>query len=104
MQAYESRVHAQPLQLFETSGLALHLLGSPQYLLWSFLSLTLRFSTPEFYHDQATEAIDFYMDSAHRCVLDLTRQGVADIGIIQALCLLALSEILGMKTCVNCYE
>lgn len=94
VKAYSTKIHAQPLQLFNIDHIAEDLLSSPQYLLWSFLALTLKLCTPDFYQGKEEEAEIFYSDAAHQTIEVLVREGNVRTDLVQALCLLALSEVM----------
>ena len=95
MEVYRATVHLQPLPLFNLEGLQARLMASPQFLLWSFLALTLTFSSHEFYRGSESEAIKFYARSAADTVMRLAAEGIPRLEILQSLCLLAFRDIKG---------
>ncbi|KAM0345061.1 hypothetical protein ACHAPU_006947 [Fusarium lateritium] len=94
---YRVKLHLQPLQLFKLGDLKDYLSTSPQFLLYSFLALTVRHSTHDFYRGQEAAAVEFYANSAHQTVISLASQGVARIEVVQALCMLVLVDIAACK-------
>lgn len=95
IEIYRTKIHMQPLPLFDLSDIQQVLSGTSQFLLWSFLSLTLKFSSHQFYGGKEPEAIAFYTRSAEDQVMKLAVEGATCPKVSQSLCLLALSEIKG---------
>lgn len=56
--------------------------------------MTLKLCTPAFYEGKMGEAVAHYSDSAHQAIEILVRQGNAPTHAVEALCLLALSEVM----------
>lgn len=83
------------MPLFELEGLQEYLRSSPQFLLWSFLGLTLSMSSHEYYKGQELEAIGLYTRSAEDILMKLAADGIQRIEVIQASCLLALIHVEG---------
>ncbi|KAF5669989.1 hypothetical protein FHETE_4672 [Fusarium heterosporum] len=94
---YRIKFHLQPLQLFKLNDLKDDLKTSSQFLLYSFLALTVRHSTHDFYKDQKAAAVDLYANSAHQIVISLASQGVTRIDVIRALCMLVLVDVAACK-------
>lgn len=91
---YSEKIHLQPLPLFDSEKLLDHLSASPRYLLWSFIAVVLHFGTHSFYSGCDTQAVSFYTRSANDSVAKLAADGVAKTEVLQAICLLALRNIL----------
>lgn len=100
VEVYRIKLHFQPLQLFRLVGLRDHLLTSPQFLRWSFLALTLHFSSHEFYSGCEAEAIEFYGTSSRQEATGLALQGIPRLEVLQALSLLVLVDVAG-KYCTS---
>jgi hypothetical protein len=96
IEIYRIKIHLQPLQLFKLPDVKCYLTSSPQFLLSSFLALTVRYSTHNFYKGQESKAVEFYTDSAHQAVISLASQGIPKIEVIQALCMLVLVDVAGV--------
>ncbi|SPJ74242.1 uncharacterized protein FTOL_03972 [Fusarium torulosum] len=97
IEIYRTKIHLQPLQLFRLPDLKNYLSSSPQFLLWSFLALTVRHSTHDYYKGQEVKAAEFYADLAHQAVISLAYQGIPKIEVVQALCMLVLVEVAACK-------
>ncbi|EEU38484.1 uncharacterized protein NECHADRAFT_55230, partial [Fusarium vanettenii 77-13-4] len=94
---YQTKVYFQPLPLLSPANLRTRVPHFPRYLRSSFLSLCLRHSESYFYRDREAQAIDFYTASSQESVMSLAAEGVATADVIQALCLLALGDIMANK-------
>lgn len=95
METYKQSIHLQPLPLFSFADIEQYLTSAPKFLLWSFLALTLTFSSHEFYHGLEEEAIQFYADDAEEKVMKLAFEGTVEATVVQSLCLLAMRYIKG---------
>ncbi|KAF5718544.1 hypothetical protein FMUND_5125 [Fusarium mundagurra] len=95
VEEYRRRLYFQPLPLFNPEGLRDQIERFPMFLQWIFLALAL--SNLPYDSSSAKEAdlIHSYARSARDMVLDLAMRGTAQLEISQALCLLALGDILG---------
>ncbi|KAF5534279.1 C6 transcription factor [Fusarium napiforme] len=93
VKVYETKIHLQPLPLFTLNRLEEQLLDGPDFLLWSFMALTLMLSTHPFYDGQRTFARDFYTRKAEETVGVLASEGDISPEVIQSLCLIALKHI-----------
>ncbi|RAL10692.1 fungal specific transcription factor domain-containing protein [Aspergillus homomorphus CBS 101889] len=91
--AYAERVHDQPLPLFDKEKLHIQIRQFPEFLLHAFLALTLLFVEPQFYGDARTEAIELYLRSVRPTVIQLAAEGNPSVPVLQALCLLTLSDV-----------
>lgn len=91
---YIERAHLQPLPLFDPENLLDHLSAGPNYLLWSFMALVLHFGAHSFYSGCEGQAVSFYTRSGNNSVTKLAADGVAKTEMLQAICLLALRNIL----------
>ncbi|KAF5012340.1 hypothetical protein FDECE_1567 [Fusarium decemcellulare] len=94
---YREKLYFQPLPLLEPRRLQSKIASLPQYLRWSFLALTLNYSTHDFYYGLESKAIEYYSTSARSVVVDMASDGVTKLEVLQALCLLALCERLAGK-------
>ncbi|KAF5601433.1 hypothetical protein FPANT_1804 [Fusarium pseudoanthophilum] len=99
IEIYRVKLHLQPLQLFSISELKDTLASAPQYLLYSFLALTVRYSTHEFFNGKQANAVELYGSSAQQEVAILATQGIPKLEIVQALCLLVLVDVAGEPAC-----
>ncbi|KAF4969876.1 hypothetical protein FSARC_2971 [Fusarium sarcochroum] len=93
VQVYETKLHLQPLPLFCLDRLEDRLVAGPQFLLWSFLALTLMLSTHPFYDGQRTFALDFYTRKSEEVTSSLASEGATTPELTQALCLIALKHL-----------
>lgn len=93
VEVYRAAIHLQPLPLLRLDDLAEYLARAPQFIRWSFLALTLSFSSHQFYLGKEAEAIEFYTRSAEETTNRLAVEGSSSVEITQSLCLLALSYI-----------
>ncbi|KAM0073080.1 hypothetical protein ACKRZS_013941 [Fusarium odoratissimum] len=95
VEEYRRRLYFQPLPLFNPEGLRDRIERFPMFLQWIFLALAL--SNLPYDSSSAKEAdlIHSHTRSARDMVLELAMRGTAQLEISQALCLLALGDILG---------
>lgn len=95
VEEYRRRLYFQPLPLFDPEGLRERIEGFPMFLQWIFLALAL--SNLPYDSSSAKEAdiIHSHARSARDTVLELAMRGTAQLEISQALCLLAVGDILG---------
>ncbi|KAF5682780.1 hypothetical protein FCIRC_4831 [Fusarium circinatum] len=95
VEEYRRRLYFQPLPLFNPEGLRDRVERFPMFLQWIFLALAL--SNLPYDSSSAKEAdlIHSHARSARDMVLELAMRGTAQLEISQALCLLALGDILG---------
>jgi hypothetical protein len=96
--AYREKLYFQPLPLFDPRRLQLKIGTSPHYLRWSFLALTLHFTSHSFYYGLEAKAIEYYTTSARSIVVDMAAEGLAQLEVMQTLCLLALCDHIGTST------
>ncbi|KAH6979029.1 hypothetical protein EDB82DRAFT_448608 [Fusarium venenatum] len=96
--AYRERLYFQPLPLFDPRRLQLKIGTLPHYLRWSFLALTLNFTSHNFYYGLEAKAIEYYTTSARSIVVDMAAEGLAQLEVMQTLCLLALCDHIAGKT------
>ncbi|KAJ4035890.1 hypothetical protein NW761_013870 [Fusarium oxysporum] len=94
---YKKKIHLQPLPVFVEPDLAAKLNTAPRYLLWSFMSLMLNFSTHNFFNGQESTAAEFYSREAEQTVMEESSEGVPAIELVQALCLIALKHLKTQK-------
>ncbi|KAI7763273.1 hypothetical protein LZL87_012890 [Fusarium oxysporum] len=97
IEIYRVKLHLQPLQLFKISELRDTLTSAPQYLLYSFLALTVRYSAHGFFNGKQVKAVELYGSSAQQEVAILASQGIPKLEIVQALCLLVLVDVAACK-------
>lgn len=90
---YRTKLHLQPLPLFNVQGLEEQLATGPQFLLWSFMALTMMFSTHPFYEGQESAAVDFYTCTAEERIKSLASEGVLIPELTKSLCLIALKHL-----------
>lgn len=98
VEVYRTVIHFQPLPLFDPDDLLSRLTVFPQYLLWSFLALTLAFTSHEFYRNHQADAIELYACLAKDTVMKEAVEGSLKREVVQSLCLLSLKEIKGKCT------
>lgn len=98
---YKKKIHLQPLPLFAEPDIAVKLSNGPQYLLWSFMTLMLQFSTHEYFNGQESIADDFYSRKAEQIVMEMASEGVPTTELIQALCLIVLKHLKGTEGSTN---
>ncbi|WZH42081.1 uncharacterized protein QYS62_003049 [Fusarium acuminatum] len=89
---YQTKIHLQPLPLFFEPDLAEKLNSGPHYLLWSFMSLMLHFSSHDFFHCQESTAASFYSHKAEQAVAEIACEGIPTTELAQALCLITLKH------------
>lgn len=95
MNAYREKIYFQPLPLFDPKRLQLKTGTLPQYLRWSFLALSLHYTSHNFYYGLEAKAIEYYTTSARSVVVDMAAEGLVKLEVMQALCLLALCDHIG---------
>ena len=95
VEVYRTRIHLQPLPLFNLDGLRDRLVTSSRFLLYSFLALSLNFGSHEFYRGREQEAIELYTRSAEDATMKLAVEGISKIEVIESLCILALKDLIG---------
>ncbi|KAH7123096.1 hypothetical protein EDB81DRAFT_872668 [Dactylonectria macrodidyma] len=94
---YQTKIYFQPLPLLNPKDLRSRVPRFPQFLRWSFLTLCLHYSENYFYNERESQAIGFYTTSSQETVMNLAAEGVATKEVTQALCLLALGDIMVNK-------
>ena len=90
------------MQLFKLSDLKQYLNSAPRYLFDSFLALTVRYSTHDFYRGQELQAVEHYASLAQQTVTFIASQGIPKLEVVQALCLLVLVDVAG--ECLPSYK
>lgn len=95
MNVYRTKIHLQPLPLFSLESLSDGLTHGAPYLRWAFLALCLNYNTSDFPPFQGSESAEHYSQLAHEVVVKLASEGTMALEILQALCLLAFSDIKG---------
>ncbi|KAF5591735.1 C6 transcription factor [Fusarium pseudocircinatum] len=90
---YETKIHLQPLPLFRLDKLQEQLLNGHDFLLWSFMALTLMLSTHPFFDGQRPFAREFYTRKAEEAVSALASEGDTSPEVTQSLCLIALKHL-----------
>ncbi|RGP66602.1 hypothetical protein FLONG3_8798 [Fusarium longipes] len=93
VEIYTTRVHLQPLPLFEIASLVGKLNAAPRYLIHSFLALMLEFSSHGFYINKHKEASIYYRRSAEATTQHLAAEGKPITEVIQSLCMLTLRDV-----------
>ncbi|KAJ0149462.1 hypothetical protein HZ326_7946 [Fusarium oxysporum f. sp. albedinis] len=96
--AYREKNYFQPLPLFDPKRLQLKTGTLPQYLRWSFLALSLHYTSHNFYYGLEAKAIEYYTTSARSVVVDMAAEGLVKLEVMQALCLLALCDHIAGKS------
>ncbi|KAF4456496.1 hypothetical protein F53441_1400 [Fusarium austroafricanum] len=96
--AYREKLYFQPLPLFDPKRLQLRIGTLPQYLRWSFLALSLHYTSCNFYYGLEAKAIEYYITSARSIVVDMAAEGLVQLEVMQALCLLALCDHIAGKS------
>ncbi|RAH41097.1 fungal specific transcription factor domain-containing protein [Aspergillus brunneoviolaceus CBS 621.78] len=90
---YTEKVHSQPLPLFDKERLSAQIRHYPDFLLQAFMALTLLFVELPFYGDAKAQAIELYLRSARPTVIQLAAEGTPSVPVLQALCLMTLSDV-----------
>lgn len=88
-------MHLQPLPLFDLVTLEMRLSNAPKYFIYSFLALMLEFTTHEYFQNEHAEASSYYSRSAATIIQSLAAEGKHQVEIAQALCMMALRDIVG---------
>ncbi|KAK5379271.1 hypothetical protein LTR20_009927 [Exophiala xenobiotica] len=96
LNVYREEVHLQPLPLFSLQSLPKRLAEASPCLRWSFLSLCLSLS-PALPVGTDSDAGQRYSRSGHQAVLELASEGTATLEVLEALCLLTLSDMIEGK-------
>lgn len=65
------------------------------FLRWSFSALCLNFAAPESLPGHGPDVVQSYTRLAHDGVMRLASEGTATLEVLQALCLLALNDMIG---------
>ncbi|PTD09615.1 hypothetical protein FCULG_00008870 [Fusarium culmorum] len=91
---YRRRLYFQPLPLFDPQGLRERIQRSPMFLQWIFLALALSNLPYDASSAKEADLIHSHARAARDTVLELAMRGTARLEISQALCLLALGDIL----------
>lgn len=97
-EVYRLVIHFQPLPLLRLDRLVERLGHGPPFLRWSFLALTLSFSSHPFYANKESEAIEFYTRSAGDLTNRLAADGLTSLDLTQSLCLQVLGHLKGRDT------
>jgi hypothetical protein len=92
---YVDRIADQPLPLFEIQTLSGSVRRFSKHLLRSFLALTVRYSDDGFFASGRSHAVEFYKVSASKTLYAQAAEATSDVDVLQAFCLLCLSEIAG---------
>ena len=92
---YRQHIYFQPIPLFDVQYIYDNLQSFPSFLRWAFLAIALRFAKHPFYGGNGMQASEFYIASSRKTVMRLALDGVSELEVLQALCLLALCEIKG---------
>ncbi|KAI1051180.1 hypothetical protein LB506_010911 [Fusarium annulatum] len=96
--SYREKLYFQPVPLFDPKRLQLKIGTLPQYLRWSFLALSLHYTSHNFYYGLEGKAIEYYTTSARSVVVDMAAEGLVQLEVMQALCLLALCDHIAGKS------
>jgi len=94
---YRTKLDCQPLQLLDVERLSLGNADVARHLLFSFLSLTVRFSEHEFFRGVRSQAVDYYMNSATALLSSQVAVAMGSLDVLQALCLVSFGQIIGKK-------
>ncbi|GKT99607.1 unnamed protein product [Fusarium langsethiae] len=94
VQEYRRRLYFQPLPLFDPQGLRERIQRFPMFLQWIFLALALSNLPYDASSAREADLIHSHARAARDTVLELAMRGTAQLEISQALCLLALGDIL----------
>ncbi|CEI38518.1 hypothetical protein FVEN_g12545 [Fusarium venenatum] len=94
VQEYRRRLYFQPLPLFDPQGLRERIERFPMFLQWIFLALALSNLPYDASSAKEADLIHSHARAARDIVLELAMRGTAQLEISQALCLLALGDIL----------
>jgi hypothetical protein len=92
---YIHTIADQPLPLFDVEMLPEQATKFSSAVLASFLALTVRFSTDDFFKDVRSQAVEFYKSSARDLVFKQIAEPTGSVDVLQSFCLLCLSEIFG---------
>lgn len=91
---YISKIHCQPLPLFDISGLESDTIGWPQCLLLSLVVITSRLSPDVMPEWSAKERRDCYKKARREVMIKLA-EDASHPEVLQSFCLLILEEITG---------
>ncbi|RFN44830.1 hypothetical protein FIE12Z_10931 [Fusarium flagelliforme] len=94
VEEYRRRLYFQPLPLFNPEGLRERIEKFPMFLQWIFLALALSNLPYDASSAKEADLIHSHARAARDTVLELAMRGTAQLEISQALCLLALGDIL----------
>ncbi|KAJ4006197.1 hypothetical protein NW752_010844 [Fusarium irregulare] len=94
VEEYRRRLYFQPLPLFNPEGLRERIEKFPLFLQWIFLALALSNLPYDASSAKEADLIHSHARAARDTVLELAMRGTAQLEISQALCLLALGDIL----------
>ncbi|KAF9891514.1 hypothetical protein FE257_003981 [Aspergillus nanangensis] len=97
VEIYRTKLDCQPLPLFNIDSLSIEAAYLPQFLLRSFLAITVVFTEHRFYGSSKAEAIEFYTRTAREAVIHLATEGHISLHVLQALCLLTLGDLAAGK-------
>jgi hypothetical protein len=95
VKVYVDRIADQPLPLFDVRTLPDIVQKFSNGLLRSFLALTIRYSKDSFFDDSQSNGAAFYKNSASEMLFAQVAEATGDLELLQAFCLLSLSEIAG---------
>ena len=98
VELYAERVNPQTVSLFNLETLQYRLDNSGSVLMWSFLAMTVRYSDDPFYSGLRQRAVDYYARTARDMLFAQIAQSNGSLEVLQALCLLCLSDIAGTYT------
>ena len=92
---YIDHIADQPLPLFDIETLPATVQKFSKGLLRSFFALLVRYADHEFFGNAQSRAAEFYKESASTMLFTQVAEPTGDLEVLQAFCLLSLSEIVG---------
>ncbi|KIV90094.1 hypothetical protein PV10_07436 [Exophiala mesophila] len=97
VELYAERVNPQTVSLFNLETLQYRLDNSGPVLIWSFLAMTVRYTDDPFYTGMRQPAVEYYARTARDMLFAQIAQSNGSLEVLQALCLLCLSDIADSK-------
>lgn len=97
---YFQYCHKQPLWLFDPESFS-NSAGMPDEIILGISSLALRYSQNHIRDGQADQLCRQYAEAAHSLISLRIARGTVTVSTMQALCLIALAEYIGMSLIIN---
>ena len=95
---YTAKLHYRPLPLLSPQGLANRLISGPPFLCWSLLELCSHFHSAT---TLVSSDVVGHARTSRQSVFELVADGNGITDVLEALCILALSDMIGNYSCLS---